>query len=208
MKTINLIGLKNGSLEVVSIHSRMNGQIHWSCKCSKCDGETVYSSGTIRNTKRATALECQHCGHRKQTHGYTGTAIHNVWRNMLGRCTNQSHPQWLDYGGRGIAVCDRWMTFLNFLEDMGIAPFDGASIDRVNNDEGYSKSNCKWSTSLEQIHNQRPKKNTVWVLLDGEPCSQPNAARILGVPYGTLQSKVKRGVTSFFTEEGRRTVCL
>lgn len=72
---------------------------------------------------------------------------------MLQRCTNQKHPSFPRYGGRGITVCDRWRSFNTFLADMGDPPPE-RSLDRIDNDRGYEPSNCRWATRSEQARNQ------------------------------------------------------
>lgn len=81
-----------------------------------------------------------------------------IWVKMRQRCKNPNDPKFKDYGARGIKVCSEWDSFAQFFEDMGEKP-DGLSIDRKDNDKGYSKENCKWSTPLEQANNRRPHKN-------------------------------------------------
>lgn len=78
---------------------------------------------------------------------------------MLERCTNSRHVAFDQYGGRGITVCERWFTFTNFVEDMGIRP-KGHSIDRIDNNDGYHPGNCVWSNWTEQGHNRRNVKLT------------------------------------------------
>ncbi len=203
MKIINYIGFKSGSLIGKSLHSRVNRNVLWEFECSSCGNSSIYSAAAIRATNRKKELACEHCGHRKAYHGYTGTPIHRAWMNMLARCSNKNHPHWLNYGGRGITVCARWLTFLNFLEDVGEPPFAGASLDRINNNDGYKKSNCRWATMVQQANNQRPKKNTVWVLLDGSPVTLSHAARAVGKRLSSLQRQYKKGIREF-TASGSR----
>ena len=92
------------------------------------------------------------------------TPEHYVWRAMVDRCTVPTHKAFDAYGGRGITVCKRWLNYKNFLADMGKRPSTKHSIDRINNDKGYSPSNCKWATRSEQ---QRNKRNTR-VFTDGK----------------------------------------
>jgi len=73
---------------------------------------------------------------------------------MLDRCSNPKNSRWKDYGGRGIAVCARWQHFENFVKDMGKRP-DGLTLDRIDNDLGYFKANCRWTTLTEQSRNRR-----------------------------------------------------
>tara|TARA_B110000858_G_C17353512_1_gene272040 strand:- start:71 stop:466 length:396 start_codon:yes stop_codon:yes gene_type:complete len=92
-------------------------------------------------------------------HGMFGTPTYNTYSMMKQRCNNQKHSAFHNYGGRGIKVCDRWLkSFVHFLEDMGIRP-DNKTLDRIDNDKGYSPDNCRWATSKEQIANSRTVLN-------------------------------------------------
>lgn len=73
---------------------------------------------------------------------------------MITRCTNERNPAYKNYGGRGITVCKRWLKFENFLADMGLRP-RGLTLDRKDNDRGYCKSNCRWTTWSVQQNNRR-----------------------------------------------------
>ena len=78
------------------------------------------------------------------------------WKAMWQRCKSKSYWARERYSGRGIMVCERWRFFNNFVEDMGERP-NGRSLDRINNDEGYSPSNCRWTTQSQQVANRSPK---------------------------------------------------
>ncbi len=80
------------------------------------------------------------------------------WQNMKARCQNPNHPDYKDYGGRGIEVCERWQDFTNFLEDMGEKP-EGLTLDRIDNNRNYESGNCRWATRKEQTQNRRDYKN-------------------------------------------------
>jgi hypothetical protein len=77
-----------------------------------------------------------------------------LWRGMWDRCTRPKHTSYKNYGGRGIKVCDEWRDFYVFLSDMGFPP-EGYTLDRMNNNEGYSKENCRWVDRYTQSHNKR-----------------------------------------------------
>lgn len=79
---------------------------------------------------------------------------------MIKRCTDEGNVAFANYGGRGITVCERWQTFVNFLADMGERP-DGTSLDRFPNVDGnYEPGNCRWATSAEQSRNRRPSSRS------------------------------------------------
>ena len=115
----------------------------------------------------------------RRTHNAQGTPEHESWKQMKGRCNSPNHTEFARYGGRGITVCGRWMSFENFLEDMGKRP-SGMTLDRIDVNGNYCPENCKWSTAKEQARN---KRNNVVLTIDGksktvaEWCENPAAAK-------------------------------
>lgn len=117
------------------------------------------------------------------------TAEYKIWRGMLGRCLNKTNPAWMDYGGRGIGVCDRWRSFENFLADMGRRP-DGLSLDRIDNNKGYSPDNCRWATRKEQARNRR---SSAMIEYKGECRALVEWAEITGISVSAITQRLRAG---------------
>lgn len=99
--------------------------------------------------------------HKRLVHGYRVKEhpLYITWSGMMGRCHSENHIRYKDYGGRGIFVCERWLAFENFANDMWPKPFPEATIERKNNNLGYNPENCTWATQVEQGHNCRIRKD-------------------------------------------------
>lgn len=139
-----------------------------------------------------------------RTHGMTKTPIFGTWNNMLNRC-KPGHAQAKDYFLRGISVCERWLEFESFYEDMGECP-PGMTLDRINNDLGYSPDNCRWASRVEQCNNSR--KNH-YVEYRGVTKSLAEWSRELGMPYSMIKKRLKRGwdVERAFSQQRMTNQC-
>lgn len=116
--------------------------------------------------------------------------LYTVWRGMLHRCYNPKAKQFKDYGGRGIKVCPEWRdNFRQFAADMTPRPI-GYTLDRIDNDKGYSPKNCKWSTRKEQQRNQR---RTHVVTIEGKKYKAIELAELTGLKCDTILARVRRG---------------
>lgn len=129
---------------------------------------------------------------RLTTHGQSKTPIYKVWASMIARCTNSTLPEYHNYGGRGITVCERWLRFENFIADMGQRPSDKHSIDRINNDGNYEPTNCRWATKKQQCNNTR--RNRI-IVFNGEARTIAQWSELLGIRYHTIRGRLRRGAT-------------
>jgi hypothetical protein len=116
-----------------------------------------------------------------------GTPEYSAWNSMLRRC---SDPNNKDYGGRGISVCEEWKTFPAFFADMGLRPSARHSIDRINNNEGYSPGNCRWALPKEQARN---KRNCHVLTVGNESYTLAEWAERTGIGKTTIRERIKRG---------------
>jgi hypothetical protein len=167
---INEIGNTYGRLIVTSEAGRdKQGRATWNCLCD-CGQPVTVSGYNLRDghTQSCGCLQRElAAAQEKTTHGHNYSAAHggpsptyHSWSAMKARCINPNTIGWKNYGGRGIKVCKRWSVprgFQRFLADMGPRP-RGRSLDRKNNDKGYSPSNCRWATRRQQRLNQRPRR--------------------------------------------------
>lgn len=125
-------------------------------------------------------------GHAKRD-GHTKTYF--AWMSMKKRCNDKKGRSYPRYGGRGITICKRWDSFVNFLEDMGEAP-PGLSLDRKNNDRGYSKDNCQWASTEDQHRNTCRSR---LIRFQGKTKCLRDWEIELGLGYGTLWRRFARG---------------
>lgn len=136
-----------------------------------------------------------------RTHGYasggTNRPEYNIWKTMKRRCHAPKSSMFASYGGRGITVCDRWRFGENgksgfecFIADMGDRPTDRHSIDRIDNDAGYSKGNCRWATYVENNGNRRDNTLVAW---RGESVTLVSLCRDFGLPLRPIRARLKAG---------------
>ncbi len=123
-------------------------------------------------------------------HGKCTHPIYRVWQAMKRRCYNPNTKEYQGYGGRGIRVCRAWHYFPNFWRDMHHTYKPGLQLDRQNNDLGYNKRNCRWTTASQQ---QRNRRNTRVLPTPKGKMSYLEAEEVFGVPASRLKSRVEAG---------------
>lgn len=156
MKKQDLSGQRFGILLVLKrLEDGPNSQSIYLCQCECGLVKNIAGSSLLRAiTKSCGCIAIAGLIKRSKKHGMFGSKTYRVWSAMKSRCESTNHKQYDRYGGRGIKVCTRWSgSFLNFLNDMGHKPF-GKSIDRIDNDKNYCKSNCRWATAIQQNNNR------------------------------------------------------
>jgi hypothetical protein len=120
--------------------------------------------------------------------------LYSVWASMKNRCLCKTNKYWSYYGGRGITICDQWLGkdgFAQFVNDMGPRP-DGYSLDRENNNAGYSPENCRWATRSEQQLNRR---NTIILTIEGRQYFQEKLAKQSGLKADTIKERAAKGLS-------------
>lgn len=125
--------------------------------------------------------------HRNADHGMSNTPTFRTWCQMRWRCSVATHPDYQRYGARGISVCERWSDFNNFLADMGERP-EGMTIDRINVDDNYEPTNCRWANPKEQARNRRSSR---MLTFNGETKSLAEWAEYLCIERKCLQMRLK-----------------
>lgn len=204
---VSMIGNQYGRLTVIAFagwryfpSGARNPEIYCACSCGnsiKADCSNVRSGhttscGCASSRHKRTQLRHGHMVGKKPSHEY------RVWRDMNNRCNRPTTKAYHSYGGRGIAVCERWMegiqgAFDRFLSDMGLAPSASHSIDRKDVNGNYEPGNCRWATRYEQVRNTRRNR---WITAFGRTQIMADWARELGVHPMTIYNwVVRRGLT-------------
>jgi hypothetical protein len=122
-------------------------------------------------------------------HSMTKTATYKSWHAMKYRCLVETSKDFPRYGGRGITVCERWMLFDNFYADMGDRPA-GSSLERIDNELGYSPENCRWASPVDQARNRRSTKKHEFC---GALRSIAEISELCGVQRKTLEYRIRSG---------------
>lgn len=192
-KALDLTGKKFGRLTAIGPVRRdeKKGYV-WAFRCDcgndyETFGHYVASGHNVSCGCRRlrSALRHGHAPHRNETKTY------RAWSQAKARCINPKNRVYSRYGGRGIKMCNAWLTsFDAFLGDMGIAPV-GLSLDRIDNNGDYEPGNCRWATRAQQMAN---KENSRSVMYDGEWIGLRAYSGIRGVDYEKLRYRVRSGI--------------
>ncbi len=193
-RLIDLTGARFGRLTLLGPNPQRTkqGSIMWDCLCD-CGVTTKalapnLKSGDIRSCG---CLARELSVKRATIHGQADSREYRSWAHAKGRCENPRDAAFVNYGGRGISMCERWSSsFGAFIEDLGPCP-TGKTLDRFpNNDGNYEPGNCRWATRREQNSN---KRSTVRISFNGKSLLLDEWADELGVPLALLKSRRRRG---------------
>jgi hypothetical protein len=192
MTILNLNGLHFGRLLVISLAESASRRSMWNCKCD-C-GNLKVACGSLLRAGKVKSCGClsAEAKVRQKTHGMTGTRVYAIWCGMISRCRLQNRTGSKNYSLKGISVCQRWLEFENFFEDMGDVPSGMHSIERNDSDGNYELGNCKWATPREQRHNTR---DAIHVTYNGESKPLSVLAEQHGVKYHTAYSRMRKGLS-------------
>lgn len=165
---------------------------YWKCRCD-CGNECVIRADALR-TEHTTSCGCFHLERLKKRptkHGMYRTKLYRIWADMKTRCLNPNNKAYHLYGGAGRGLQEqRWHVFENWNEDMGATYEPGLTLERIDNEKGYSKANCKWATRSDQANNTR---QCVWVTIEGSRRTLTQWAYHYGVSRKAVEGRRHRG---------------
>lgn len=166
----------------------------WECKCD-CGNIITVEGAQLRRgaTTSCKCLGAEKTSQRSLVHGESGSKrspIYKAWLGMCSRCRSKEPEKSKNYLLRGITVCDRWKNFLLFKQDMEPDYKSGLTLDRKNNDLGYSPDNCRWATASEQQNN---KTTTIFLTLNGKTMPLSHWSKETGLSCQVITGRLDRG---------------
>ena len=183
--------MRCGYLTAISYAGSDGRKSLWIVKCDCGNVITMPASEFLKGKQKSCGCKRKKLISARNTrHGMSNTPIWNVWHSMVERCTVPTAQAWKNYGGRGIKVSEEWMTFENFYQDMKDGYRHGLTLDRIDVNGPYCKSNCRWITMKGQARN---KRNTKWINTPMGKMKAAEAADISGIGYTTLLYRVEHG---------------
>lgn len=205
-KMIDMTGLRFGKVQVISFNRKAKSETYWNCVCD-CGKNYVQRGSTLRRktspTRSCGCLGVAAVKAANTIHGMTKTRAYKAWIGMKSRCLYEKDVAYEHYKKRGITVCEDWASsFEQFYEDMG-EPAKGLTLDRIDNNKGYFKENCRWADYFTQNRN---RSDTKFFTYQGESKCIKEWALILGIKPHTVYKRVENGwdVETALTTPARR----
>lgn len=199
----NLLGKKFGKLTVIDLADNSM----WLCKCECGNEKAIVTSSLINGCSKSCGCSTvEFLRKHRIRHGYTRqgyiSSEYMAWRDIKNRCYYIKDKRYLNYGGRGIKVCDRWLeSFDNFIKDMGPKPSKHHSIERVNVNLNYDPTNCIWATMPVQFRN---KTNNRWIDYEGRRMIITDWCSYLGINRSNINRHLKKRTIAELIEYAKR----
>lgn len=189
-KQVEMIGKRFGRLIATQETGRDGNGYRYLFACD-CGKELETRGALVRSgkTQSCGCLRSEMTAAKNFVHGMVHSGSYKSWQAMKTRCTNQNQEANKRYWNLGYAL--EWEVFENFVRDMGERPH-GMTLDRIDNSKGYSKENCRWATIAQQNRNT---KQNVFITHNGKTMCMKDWANETGIPYPTIQDRVKRNKT-------------
>jgi len=198
-KLIDITGKRFGHLTVIGIATKnptYPTRRNWKLLCD-CGNYTFAPTKILTVGEKLTCGSCKYHSealNTRGTHNQSKTKLYRVWYGILERCNNKNIPQFKNYGARGIAVCEEWITsyqaFYLWSKESGYK--EGLTIDRIDNNGNYTPENCRWATRKEQSLN---KRTNVFLTYLGDSKTISQWKTKLGFKRGVISGRLKRGWT-------------
>lgn len=187
MKTKVVIGNKYGKLTPIEVIGKnKNGLLLYNCLCD-CGNIKVVGSRYLTEGK-ITSCGCA----RKKSKGKSNSITYKSWISAKQRCLNPNNHNYKNYGRRGIKMCEKWInSFVAFLEDMGERPSSNHTLDRIDNNGNYEKSNCRWATKREQSNNTRTNR---LIKINDKEITVSEFSRKYGINISNVFYELKKGM--------------
>lgn len=189
-RTIDITGKQFGRFTVISYCGKVRGITTWKCRCECGQMRVVQRGNLFRPNASCGCYRKENISKIKKTHGMGKTRPYRIWANMINRCSNPKSNRSESYSLKGIHVCKKWLTFNGFWGEMKNGYSDSLSLERLDNDLGYNKTNCIWATDKIQ---QRNKDSTRWVTVKGRRECLSAWSEISGVDVRLIHKRLKKG---------------
>lgn len=191
----NWVGVTQGELIVLRDVGRdQHGNALWECQCA-CGALVIKSNNTLSSGVRTCSTGCgvTASNKRRARHGRHATKEYRTWSSLKQRCSNSRNNTYERYGGRGLQVEPDWVaSFEAFYTDVGPAPSNTMSLDRIDNTLGYIRGNVRWASIHDQQNNMR---SNVFITYEGKTQTLAQWARELNIPYHRLVYRHGKGWT-------------
>ena len=193
-KLIDLTGKRFNNLYVIERASNTKGgSARWKCKCD-CGNETIVSASNLK-TGAVKSCGCLRKVPQNKTHGLSKSQLYRMWISMIYRCENPKHNAYKYYGAKGITVCEEWHDFSAFKKWADeTKPFKDATVDRIDNNKGYSPDNCRWADMSTQANN---RSSNLEITYNGETHNLREWSEMLNLDYKRVHNRMNKLGWSF-----------